>query len=141
MSVNPYRKPIAEFRRLTAWLAHVREQTDARVETVNRCVENLDRALPKLVLLGQPILEVDPVTAAAGGPHVVLQSALLLPVGGIGVVRWTPEALKHADTRPNGLIETAPNYFQPYDRCEPNLRIALQTQLSQLIDLLADEVA
>jgi hypothetical protein len=109
MSVNPYLEPIAEFRRLATWLAHVRDQTDARAEAVNRCVEKLDRALPKLVVLGETILEVDLVAAAAGGTHVVLQSALILPVGGIGVVRWTPEALKEADTRHNGLIEAAPN--------------------------------
>jgi hypothetical protein len=32
-------------------------------------------------------------------------------------------------------------YFQPYDRCSPILRTALQTNLAQLLDMLADEVA
>jgi hypothetical protein len=135
MSTNGANELALTIRRLVAWVRHMEEQCAARVLTLNTTIETLLRSpgLPPLVMLGDPILEVDRTTNSDQPPTAILQPAFIVPHG-LGAVRWELATLADLNSEGVTLESVAPQRFTSYPQCDPDLQAML---LRHLVGLLA----
>jgi hypothetical protein len=134
MSTNGANELAVTIRRLVAWVRHMEEQCAARVLTLNTTIETFLQSpgLPVLVMLGDPILEVDR-TNSDQPPTAILQPAFIVPHG-IGAVRWELAVLADMNSEGVTLESAAPQHFTQYPQCEPDLQAML---LPHVVGLLA----
>lgn len=128
--------------RLIGWVRHTQEQTAARVSAMNATVESLARSpgLPPLVVLGDPIIEMDAGTNEGEPPKAVLQAAFLVPQG-LGAVRWELTLLANLQSEGETLETAAPRWFVPFALCEPGLQGMLLPQLAGLLIRVEEQLA